>query len=265
MKNQEISVEAPGNVVSRLAALGYDTVREDIFKIDSPEISTWYKVFADRTPMEEIFTKYLNASNDFKKGRRIAAGVLWYEFSAFSVWYLCQSSASLSDNLKRHYIVQFAFEELGMRDHEEIHCELFRQAAVSAEVSEQHFDTLLGSDEIENLFSWLRGRLLGYENDASIIGLNLGMEFPAEENISTVQTSLSENKEIAEIVANSRFFKVHNVIEAEHIRAGIANFLRFCPDDKAKRLCLEGFDDGILFWKRYWQIVEDVAKSIETN
>jgi hypothetical protein len=256
--------ELARKTVAELKRLGYDTVKDTEFPLDSPIVAAWHRCFSDRTP-QLIFKTFLSQTRTFQEGRRIACGVLWYEFSKFSVWYLCQSAAKSSDAVKRHYIIQYAFEELGMRDVDEIHSELLKKCAISSGIKETAFEELKDWKPLHNELTNLREILLHYSMDAEVLGLNLGMEFPARENISTVQICLSPDPISAKIILQSRFFQIHNVIEAEHIRLGIANFLRFCPREDDKIGFLTGFDDGIRFWVGFWTVVSQLAQQLRLN
>lgn len=247
------------SVSKELSNLGYDTVVEETFTLDSHAVLTWEKAFSERTPLTEVFDSYLADTDHAILARQTVVGLLWYEFSKFSVWYLCQSAALLKDNLKRHFIIQYAFEELGMRDHRGIHCDLFKSAAIQSGVDEGQYQKLGRHPELSSILESFRQTLLNYKDDAEILGLNLGMEFPAKENIDAVQRSLSADSDIGELVAKSQFFRIHNVIETEHIRLGIANFLRFCGNEDQKERFIRGFDYGIGFWREFWGLARRLS------
>ena len=91
------------------------------------------------------------------------------------------------------------------------------------------------------------------KTDARVLGILLGLEIDAEENISTIASALSHDEKSKTIIDESPFFRIHRVAEVEHIRLDVSNFLRFCPTEQSKEDFMEGFDAAVQFWRFFWQ------------
>jgi hypothetical protein len=148
-------------------------------------------------------------------------------------------------------VIQTAFEELGMRDVTQIHCELFRHTVERIGVELDTGD-LRSFKPTHDLLAWLWQRLDGYVNDAAVLGVLLGLEAPARENISLIFDSIAYDTEARKALADELFFKIHFAVEEEHVRLTLSNFLRFCVSLSSKAEYVDGFDDGIEFWRRFW-------------
>ena len=63
---------------------------------------------------------------------------------------------------------------------------------------------------------------------------NNQIDFESEQLKEKLQNIFDQAKEKQEKINKTKFFRIHNLIEEEHIRLNIANFLRFCPDETTK-------------------------------
>lgn len=231
-----------------IAALGYDVVREEIFHADHPSLVRWVNFFDMRMRSHRIFERFEEEAGGTSATKASVVCREWHRFSEFMPWFLCQAAAKVSTNRLRHYIIQTAFEELGGRDWSEIHHELFLRSATAAGVA------TVGNDPavcVESL-GLLKNALVSATSDAEILGLLLGLEIPARENIETIFESLAFDEVSRAALDASKFFRLHRQLELEHIRLTISMFLRFCHSTKSQIEYLNGFDTGIEFWKRFW-------------
>lgn len=235
-----------------------DRVFENVYDKDSAEVVEWTDRFSKRANIPTIFSEI---------GKRIATkkflhaeivGTFWHHFSALAPQVMSIASAKVDNNLMRHYIVQIIFEELGTRNHRFIHPDLFLDAIESIGVTTERRKILvekylprLGFDNLVSIMN-------GAKSNSEILGILLGLEIDANENIQTIFDSLAFDDETEIKVKNTPFFKIHRIAEDEHIRIDVANFLRFCQTDKEKEEFAEGFDKAVSFWKNYWDAMAEI-------
>jgi len=233
---------------------GYSGTIELIHTKTNIEIIKWTEYFSALLVESRAFDLIrLKYEGSVRKAKVIAES--WYAFSSFMPWFLCQAAAMVSNNLLRHYIIQTAFEELGLRDHREIHPEMFWKSAETIGINELPTIEDFNIELIEKILSGLKETLLGYTSDSKIMGVLLGLEIPAEENIEIIFNGLGYDNQQLEKLENEKFFKLHREIELEHVRLTVANFIKFCQTEKQKSEFIEGFNDGVEFWRSYWSVV----------
>jgi hypothetical protein len=158
----------------------------------------------------------------------------------------------VSTNEKRHYVIQTAFEELGMRRADKIHPELFWSTVELSGATKDDLMRITSNGRVGSALQTLKKGLLSYKSDASVLGILLGLEIPAVENIETIYNALAYSNDLKNQLDSSEFFILHRQIEIEHVRLTVSNFLRFCPDENSRKIFIDGFDDGIEFWSRFW-------------
>ena len=231
---------------------GYSETKEATYTSEHPGIVTWTHEFGRKVEEKKIFDVFTTLHAEPSQEKARVVGVLWHRFSDFMPWFLCQAAAKVSSNEKRHYVIQTAFEELGMRDAGEIHPDMFWKAAQIAGVTDEARDRIRSASEPAEALNGLRAALSATQSDAEILGLLLGLEIPAVENIETILASLSHGDTVARQLNDHKFFKLHRMIETEHVRLTVANFLRFCSSENDKALFIKGFDRGLEFWERFW-------------
>lgn len=234
---------------------GYTGVQESIYVADHPDVIYWTVFFQERFKSLNIFEDYQYDSieSDFYKAK--AVGTQWYRFSSFMPWFLCRAASMVDTNIKRHYVIQTAFEELGMRNADEIHPEMFKDATRMAGLVEADYESMKSYPAVTIQLEWLANALIDATSDDEVMGLLLGLECPAEENIDTLFNSLGINAKIKSKLEKTKFFKLHRAIETEHVRLTISNFLRFSIDEEARNNFTKGYDLGITFWLNYWKAV----------
>ena len=244
---------------------GYTGVKEGVYTIDNPEIVEWTNFFHQRSDIDNIFGKFARATKDIKLLKAIAVTSQWYRFSSFMPWFLARAASMVSDNEKRHYVIQTAYEELGMRDVEEIHPEMFREAAVQAGVKDENINQFMNYEPITKELGWLANQLFLCKRDSEVMGMLLGLECPADENIDTIFNAIAYNEEAKFQANEAKFFKLHRAIETEHVRLTVSNYLRFCPDQGQKDEFIRGFDSGINFWRGFWGEISILIASLASG
>lgn len=225
-----------------------DRVLDRKFTLDHPEVLEWTKFFYKRANVEKIFKEITENPLFSSEISAHVVGKMWHSFSEFMPKYLCSSAAKVNSNEIRHYIAQVAFEELGSRNIDHLHSKLFYNCLEMANVPD-------GISEIFNAevpLEFLWQELQKTESTEKILGISLGLEMPAVENIETIFNSLAHNSDVSEKLSKSLFFRIHRVNEEEHIRLNVANFLRFCPSEDQKVNFISGFDVAIKFWNNFW-------------
>lgn len=238
----------------------YKGIKETIYFASNPEVIRWTGFFSNRCREKGIFQTFSDRNSKKSKALAEIVGISWHEFSEFMPWLLCQAAAKVSTNEKRHYVIQSAFEELGMRSADEIHPNMFWELVQSIGVSNEKRFALRSSRKIRTTLEFLKDKLFAYSTDCEILGLLLGLEIPATENIECVFSSLAHTKNIEIYLGKHKFFTLHRTIETEHVRLTVSNFLRFCSDESSKRRFLTGFDDGVSFWEQFWGSVDLLLK-----
>lgn len=249
-----MSLSEVTSVQPNIMELGYNGTLEKIFTANHPEVNRWTAFFHSRVEKERIFQDFESKQPRSMERARVV-GVQWRRFSDFMPWFLCQAATLVSSNEKRHYVIQTAFEELGMRDVDEIHPHLFWNAAQVAGVTDMDLERLSSAFSIGATLYFLEHELMASRSDAKVLGMLLGLEIPAIENIETTFTSLAHSENLVSSLAKTKFFSIHRQVEIEHVRLTISNFLRFCITDETRQQFVQGFDAGIEFWKQFWSSV----------
>ncbi len=237
----------------------YTPTQEKIFKMDHPEVVSTTALFHAEVMSRQIFERFEITAGDQSYEKAVAVAGAWHAFSEFMPWFLCEASARVSNNRIRHYVIQTAFEELGMRREDEIHHEMFWSAAEEVGIGRNVRDRYSRDPKVMGALQMLRETILNTTSDAEILGLLLGLEMPAEENIDTVFFSMSYSEEAERRLGETHFFKIHKMIEIEHVRLTISNYLRFCGTDKRKAQYRTGFEAGTHFWDKFWTACGDLV------
>lgn len=236
-----------------ISALGYDYVQEKIYTADHPDVVAWANWFLSRFREKKIFERFEANHSAASLAKTKVVGTQWHRFSDFMPYILCAASAKVSNNRLRHYTIQTAYEELGARNADEIHHEMFWETALAAGAQNSDRIRMAHEPEIDDALRFLEQVLVTAKTDEEILGLLLGLEICAQENIETVFSSLAHTKALETSLAETKFFKLHRQLEMEHIRLDVSIFLRFCKGSEEKtRLFTSGFDSGVQFWEKFW-------------
>lgn len=233
---------------------GYGSTVEEIFTAHNPlviEASTsFHRQALDYIPYDRLYDHNgpLGSRPSLSDAARISQ--YWYQFSDVIPSVLCDSATLMPNNEMRHYVIQTAYEELGMRDVREIHSRLFKETceAVGLAPSEMPFR----SEELREILNWLEERPKALQSAHAILGFILGLEIPAVENIKGLLYCLAYTQDTYEKLTSSHFFDLHIKLEPEHVRLTVSNFLRFCPEAHQQGEFQRGFDQGVRFWTLFW-------------
>jgi hypothetical protein len=237
-----------------------DRVFEEVYESDSPIVIEETKRFKERAKIPQIFNETWRRLNSKTKFHAEIIGTFWHYFSIVAPQVMSLGAAKVGNNLMRHYIVQIIFEELGGRKYKMIHPDLFLDCLEQIGVTEAKREELLKKYLYAFPFDFLKSAMCAANTDARVLGILLGLEIDAEENIHTIYEALAHDNSARKIVDESLFFRIHKVVEEEHIRLDVANYLRFCPDPSDREEFMRGFDQGVLFWKMLW---DEISKIID--
>lgn len=235
-----------------------DRVFERAYESTSPEVIEWTDFFYKRAKIEDIFKEIWDQLKSKDKLKAEVVGTFWHHFSSLAPQVMSMAAYKVSNNSMRHYIVQVIFEELGSRNHRMIHPDLFLDCLTEIGVKDNRRDELVRKYLSLASFEYLLNIMNDAKSDSKILGILLGLEIDAEENISTILDALSYDTSSDEIANKSSFFRIHKIVEIEHIRLDVSNFLRFCPNEKDKNDFMLGFDEAVSFWKMYWNGISSV-------
>lgn len=237
-----------------------DRVFEDVYDKDSSDVLKWTDYFTNRADIPQMFERTTKLISSRKFLHAEVVGAFWHYFSSLAPQVMSIASAKVDNNLMRHYIVQIIFEELGTRNHRLIHSDLFIDAIESIGVTSQRRLGLTEKFLARLGFESLIDTMNDAKTNSEILGILLGLEINANENIQTVLSSLAFNNDALEKLMATPFFKIHRIAEDEHIRLDVANFLRFCRAEDEKANFIQGFDKALRFWKDYWNAISDIIE-----
>jgi hypothetical protein len=235
-----------------------DRVFENEYKAESPEVIEWTNSFYHRANVNEIFAITWEKIKNNDKNNSAIIGTFWHHFSSLAPKVMSIAAGKVSNNLIRHYIVQIIFEELGSRNHRLIHPDIFLDCLYELDVNDQERNRIITKYVHKMPFQSLLSIMDNANSDSKILGILLGLEIDAEENITTIHDGLIYNEKSMNVVKKSSFFRIHKIAEKEHIRLNVANFLKFCPTDENKQDFLEGFDEAVNFWRIYWASISEI-------
>ncbi len=249
MENLNMDVQTADNV--RRATNGPRfLIPENEYGYDHPDVVFWTNHLLREARKRNVFA---NIKATLKTKRSLAAAetmaTAWYDFTRFVPIFLTKAVAQTDDPERQHHLIQIAYDELGGRDKDLIHSELFLEAIEKAGV--KVVPCSCGSS-IKEILRVLDKALVNTQSQYGIMGLLMSFEIIAEENIETLFDGLCHEASSKDALSESRFFQIHRADETEHIRHSIANFLRFCKTDTQREEFKRSFDEGVDFWHRFW-------------
>ena len=237
-----------------------DKVFDNVYTIDSPEVIRWTNLFKDLAGIENMFMPISEINQSPSQLTAAVVGTFWHQFSDLAPKVMCIGAGKLDSNEMRHYVIQPIYEELGKRRHQNIHPDKFLECIKDIGIDDKRRLSLIRQYSSRIPLLYLSNAMETAASDQEILGIFLGLEINAEENIETLIDSLSYNPIIEEQVLNSWFFRVHRVAEEEHTRLNVANFLRFSPREDQKDQFKKGFHKSVFFWKKYWEEVSNIIR-----
>jgi Iron-containing redox enzyme len=248
------------NQTMKTSMMALETVKEREFTFDHPEVGIHTDMFFGLQKRANLFDSFDGIQKP-SRDLAVVLGTFWCLFSAFMPRFASRAAGMVRDNLKRHFVIQTPFEELGGRDGSQIHADLFVQALRLAEVEDIDFLRWCSFRPIAEALEGLEKSLTSADTDHQVLGILHGLEIPAEEIIDRLFVGLAHSEDVREALDGSTFFVIHRQIEVEHIRRGTANFLRFCPELDSKIRFMKGFSDALTFWKLFWDGVATASVS----
>lgn len=154
--------------------------------------------------------------------------------------------------MARHFVIQTAFEELGGRNRNAIHSRLYASSLDAGAHGESAVLAYIKRHSSTRSLLELRKYVESISGTSEVMGLCLGLELPANENISAILNAVGHSEEIRGKLLKTPFFRIHRVVEDEHIRLSVANFLHFCRSESEALKFMRAFDLGIVFWRDFW-------------
>lgn len=224
-------------------------------EIEQAELKKWINYFSNHHKVSESKSNFLKNEPLSSHQSACALGALWYEFSDFMPWFLSMAAASVSTNEMRQSLIQVAHEELGEGNKNQLHSEQFKKALSQAGIVFSHCS--FTSEHID----YLKEKLLTVKSEYTVLGLCLGLEIIANENIESLIGKLSLTPKMSAALESSYFFKVHRVNEDQHIEYNIKNFLHFCSSEIEKEKFMQGFEEALDFWHQFWSKVASLEKT----
>ncbi len=243
----------------------YQGVEEKTFHFSHESVVHQTEYFTNIMANRKIFETYESDLPAASVTKAKVVGIFWHQFSEFMPWFLCRAASKVATNEVRHYVIQTAFEELGMRQSDKIHADMFWKSALIAGITENDRATYCDHSSIKVALNFLKSEIEKYTTDAQILGILLGLEIPAKENIECIYKSLCYDENVKFMLDKSEFFRIHREIEIEHVRLTVSNFLRFCIHDQQKNDFNQGFHAGLDFWDFFWKSVSRQISHIQIN
>ncbi len=223
----------------------YDEVRSKISILD--ESSNLVDSFSSLYKVEDVFSENLELCvENIKEHANVVFG-MWFRFSEVMPKVLSKIASKYDCNEERACAIQIAHEELGEGQLNHIHCNAFKRVGEKIGLRINQQDNCESLNKLSNFVDRSSG-------DKELLGLGLGLEIIANENISTIFNYLSYDDLSKDILERSYFFKTHFVNEDGHIAENINNY-RFCETEEDKVLFLKGFFNGLDFWQEFWSEV----------
>jgi len=228
-----------------------DRVEEWEFTCDHPQVMELSRVFREKAQLGASFDQVLESIRRDPKAGSLIVGAAWLEFTELVPWALCTLAGRVDNNLARHFVIQTAFEELGSRNRNAIHSDLFAQCIDQVGAGLSSTREWIATHPVRALET-LKQSVAQASCTTEVMGLCLGLELPANENIQTLVEGIGTSESLRDRLLKTSFFRIHRVVEDEHIRLSISNYLHFCRTQKARDQFTRSFDQGIRFWREYW-------------
>ncbi len=219
---------------------------EKDLSLEDNSVERWTKSFLSHSTVLELKNKIFDKPLPPTKESAAILAEYWYEFSSVMPWFLCLAGAKVSTNEMRQSLIRVAHEELGEGDANNLHCEKFRGAVLSTGIDFE----LPNSDSI--VIGLLKSSIKKANSPHQVLGLCLGLEIIANENIDFLFRGLAFDSSAQTALEDSYFFKIHRVNEDSHIFYNVSNFLKFCSSSSEKKRFLVGFENALDFWRIFW-------------
>ena len=207
--------------------------------------------FRGRARIEEIFNyPELTAT----PGAKVIVGKMWYQFSSFMPFFLELACQKITSEEKKEHIRKIAFEEMGEGYYKKRHSKIFLDAVSISRRNSRSWKKAIMQQEtsVERLLLSLEKLVREAKNQEYVLGVCLGIEIPANENIEAlfqaVKYDIDEEK-----LEDTEFFKIHRENEDEHIEKNLKSF-KTILNVKQLNSFMDGFDSAVTFWRDFWQM-----------
>ena len=176
------------------------------------------------------------------KNNKLAMANMWFSFSSYMPFFLIQLSTKANSIQTVSKLISIANEELGDGDYILAHAYLFKQACLNENIQiNQQFTSLKSLNILKDIIA-------KELNDSYILGIHLGLEIIANENITSLVNILGNTLSLQ----SSEFFRIHFVNEDDHIKKCVDNF-NLCKSLESQNDFLSGFKQGLFFWDEFWK------------
>lgn len=175
----------------------------------------------------------------------------WFTFSKAMPSLLSMMAKRLSSIDMKSTFLSILDEEQGSGVNENAHYNLFRNSClkVGLPCSEVHLNSLSRLSQI----------IEETKTDAKILGISLGLEIIANENIEELfrQITRDNNSHYRNLLNGDDFFEIHFENEDEHIEKNLNNYFQYVGLSTENEYLI-GFYNSLQFWKDFWSEVNYV-------
>ena len=187
-------------------------------------------------------------------GAKVVVGKMWYQFSKFMPFLLGIAARKVTSKDEKNRIRDIAFEEMGEGDYEKRHSKIFLEAVSMSNKKYRSWKKTIMEQEssIQTLLATLEHSVRNAKNQEYILGLCLGLEIPANENIEALFQSVRHDID-ADKLENTDFFRAHRQNEDKHIEKNLKSFRSILNKNQLNAF-MDGFDNAISFWKSFWKM-----------
>jgi hypothetical protein len=167
---------------------------------------------------------------------------MWYEFSKLIPKLLAKLALRTESEYAFSRLISISNEEMGNGNIKSVHSDLFREACLEYSIKTNESINIKSFEVFKDIQS-------NKFTDSYILGLHLGLEIIANENVEQLIKTLGQSNNNK--IALTKFFTIHLVNEDEHIEKCVHNYKR-CKTLDQKSEFMEGFNLSISFWIKYW-------------
>lgn len=219
--------------------------------LNQPDFANARKKFTEMARIDEIFLPFEKVKSDHKS--LLQAGIPWLFFSQKIPEVLRLVADYSTDEEFSKNIAHICEDELGFGNPKANHAKLFKDCLIVQGLSDEAIVKSLETNKNRKVLNLIED-VKTKNNEWFNLGLILGLEIVAYENINTVLSLISLEDKLR--LFNMPYFKIHFVAEDEHINLNIQNYLGLSSSKEKRLLYLEGFNSGIEFWVDFWKPIQ---------
>lgn len=214
------------------------------------------QIFAKKAYTSSIFPNIDKAISLEPEAAHFIVGYRWLQFSEKMPDLLSLMIQNTKQNIDRCRFVTILFEELGCGKAQSVHSSLYKDALKSAGITENRLsvaDPSLKLNETAPIENEIRKG-----QDEIILGISMGLELIAQENIAVLAKAYSVSGRNDLILNSDLFFQIHFQNEIEHIESNLINYEDLETNDQKTKFKI-GVNISLDFWQRFW---DNTANSI---